>query len=251
MEFAQLDPEKRSQITLRDEQAEGYVERYLRRGQTFVQLDERLMLSWPKFAAGQSVLDAGSGVGYFAFKIAPLVASVEAFDFSEASLAILRSEAEANGIRNVNAEAGDLTKGLPYKDESFDRIISHQVLAYIPPEILPEILSEFHRVLKPGGSVLFSLFKFGWRGHFRKYKSDTVGGFRRYSHTLPEVDDLVTASHFRHHQVRGFVNTPAALRSFADRNAFVRPAIVALEAGLSRLPWSVYLGHFLLIQLWK
>ena len=54
---------------------------------------------------------------------------------------------------------------IPYEDESFDFVLSNQVLEHV--ENLEDVIAEFHRVLKPGGQVL-SLFpdRSVWReGH--------------------------------------------------------------------------------------
>lgn len=246
-----FETQRISQIQVRDDQAEGYVARYLSRGPTFIQLDEKLMMTLPQFESNQRVLDAGSGVGYFSMKIARLVKWVDAVDFSVPSLQVLEKTAAAAGIQNIRPLAGDLTKPLEYADQSFDRIVSHQVLPYLPPELLPSILDEFHRVLKPGGSACFSLFKFGWRGHFRSHRFDMVSGFSRYGHTIDEVQKLVSHSSFKKYRIRGFVNTPAFLREIGDRYQFTRRSVIGLEIGMTALPWSIYTGHSLIVQLFK
>jgi SAM-dependent methyltransferase len=72
------------------------------------------------------------------------------------------------GIRNANQlalNAGldrqahfavcDVSKPLPFADETFDAVFSNDVLCHIPGR--PSVLAEMHRVLKPGGRpMLFS-----------------------------------------------------------------------------------------------
>ncbi|REJ71233.1 MAG: class I SAM-dependent methyltransferase [Planctomycetota bacterium] len=46
------------------------------------------------------------------------------------------------------------TSRLPYKDGEADLLVSNLVLQCVPPEILPPLLSETYRVLRPGGFAI-------------------------------------------------------------------------------------------------
>ena len=58
--------------------------------------------------------------------------------------------------RGVVVAQGDLEKAaLPYPDAHFDLIVANQIFEHLKQIYLP--LSELHRVLKPGGILLFSV----------------------------------------------------------------------------------------------
>lgn len=46
---------------------------------------------------------------------------------------------------------GDILKGLPWKENTFDFVVTHHALQIIKYVDLPEVIADFRRVLKPGG----------------------------------------------------------------------------------------------------
>lgn len=98
-------------------------------------------------------LEIGAGTGYFSLNLLQLglVERATATDISPGMLAALEASADHLGlnVRTVGAEA----ERLPFDDESFDLVFGHAVLHHIPD--LEGALSEFHRVLRPGGAVAF------------------------------------------------------------------------------------------------
>jgi SAM-dependent methyltransferase len=100
------------------------------------------------------VLDLGCGTGNSLRVLAPSVRDGLAIGVDLLSEA-LRLTAEALGR---SAPAGlvraDLKHPLPFADVSFDRVLCHNVLEFLPdPEAL---LREAHRVLRPGGLFVLS-----------------------------------------------------------------------------------------------
>lgn len=49
----------------------------------------------------------------------------------------------------------DLTRGVPLPDASVDAVLSSFVWEHIPPERKPGALAELHRILRPGGHLVF------------------------------------------------------------------------------------------------
>jgi ubiquinone/menaquinone biosynthesis C-methylase UbiE len=57
---------------------------------------------------------------------------------------------------------------LPYEDGSFDLLFNTYMLDLLPEQDFPKVLSEFRRVLKPGGKMVLVSFGFGvhWFNRF-------------------------------------------------------------------------------------
>jgi ubiquinone/menaquinone biosynthesis C-methylase UbiE len=102
------------------------------------------------------VLDAGCGLGAHSRALAKRMGpegSVIGIDKSGVMINSAKSYPIEKGSAALTFETGDLCK-LPFPDESFDAIITDRVFIHVSePE---KGLSEFHRVLKPGGHVVMS-----------------------------------------------------------------------------------------------
>ena len=98
-------------------------------------------------------LEIGAGTGYFSLNLlqAGVVLKATATDISPGMLEALTANAKELGLeaRTVRAEA----ELLPFEADSFDLVFGHAVLHHIPD--LPKAFGEFHRVLRPGGTLIF------------------------------------------------------------------------------------------------
>ena len=99
-------------------------------------------------------LEIGSGTGYFTLNLlrAGLIGEATCSDISPGMLETLAGNAERLGLE-VRTEPADAER-LPFADGSFDLVLGHAVLHHIPN--LPQAMSEFERVLAPGGTLLFA-----------------------------------------------------------------------------------------------
>jgi ubiquinone/menaquinone biosynthesis C-methylase UbiE len=99
-------------------------------------------------------LEIGSGTGYFSLNLlsAGLISQATCTDISPGMLRTLAANAERLGVEVRTAPAD--AERLPFEDESFDLVLGHAVLHHIPD--LPRAFAEFHRVLAPGGTILFA-----------------------------------------------------------------------------------------------
>jgi len=99
-------------------------------------------------------LEIGSGTGYFTLNLmrAGIIEQATCTDISPGMLGTLADNAQRLGLQ-VDTLAAD-AESLPVEDESFDLVLGHAVLHHIPD--LATAFSEFARVLRPGGIVLFA-----------------------------------------------------------------------------------------------
>lgn len=105
-------------------------------------------------AAGEAVLDVGSGPGLLATEMAQEVGPtgrVCGIDVSDSMLALARARAMPSGSAPVEYRLGG-ADAVPYPDGSFDAVVCTQVLEYIVD--IPAALAEAARVLRPGGRLL-------------------------------------------------------------------------------------------------
>jgi SAM-dependent methyltransferase len=99
-------------------------------------------------------LEVGAGTGYFSLNLlrAGVVRNATCTDISPGMVRTLSGNAERLGleVRALRADA----ESLPFAAESFDLVLGHAVLHHLPD--LERAFSEFHRVLKPGGLIVFA-----------------------------------------------------------------------------------------------
>ncbi|WP_306061547.1 class I SAM-dependent methyltransferase [Natronococcus wangiae] len=103
---------------------------------------------------GEDVLEVGSGTGYYTDSVAQALepgGTVHALDVQRRMLERTRARTSARGSRNVAPVQADV-RTLPYPDDGFDAAHLVAVLGEVPDR--ERVLSELHRVLKPGGRLV-------------------------------------------------------------------------------------------------
>lgn len=114
---------------------------------------------------GKRVLDNGCGVGIYLEQLAREAGAAHGleYDFPRATAAVHR-------VQNIVQGAGE---HMPYADESFDLVLSHEVLEHVQDD--QAAVREIVRVLKPGGRLLLFVPNRGypfethgvyWRGRY-------------------------------------------------------------------------------------
>jgi SAM-dependent methyltransferase len=100
-------------------------------------------------------IEIGAGTGYFGLNLlrSGAISDLTCTDISVGMVARLNENAERLGLTNVRATRAD-AESLPFGDESFDLVLGHAVLHHLPD--LDRAFAEFHRVLRPGGRILFA-----------------------------------------------------------------------------------------------
>jgi ubiquinone/menaquinone biosynthesis C-methylase UbiE len=98
-------------------------------------------------------LEIGAGTGYFSLNLlqAGVVGEAVCTDISPGMLRTLEANAAKLGL-HVETAACDAA-ALPFEEASFDLVLGHAVLHHLPN--LDAAFAEFHRVLRPGGTLFF------------------------------------------------------------------------------------------------
>src|ERR1700748_3788889 len=110
-----------------------------------------------ELTSNSSVLEIGCGSGAYAVHLAQTTGcSITGLDINELGIHNANQLALHRSLgRQARFEVCDVSKPLPFADETFDAIFSNDVLCHIPGR--PGLLAEMYRVLKPGGCrMLFS-----------------------------------------------------------------------------------------------
>jgi len=98
-------------------------------------------------------LDVGTGAGHTALLFAPHVAHVTATDLTEPMLVKTAELATERGLTNIETKFAD-AESLPFDDAMFDLVTCRLAFHHFPNP--KQTISEFVRVLKPGGTLGFA-----------------------------------------------------------------------------------------------
>jgi len=99
----------------------------------------------------ERVLDIATGGGHAAFALAPYVTEVVALDLTRPMLEAAQKEATARQLYNIRFLEGD-AQAIPCEDGSFNIVTCRHAAHHFPNIRLA--VSEWARVLKPGGKLL-------------------------------------------------------------------------------------------------
>jgi SAM-dependent methyltransferase len=99
-------------------------------------------------------LEVGAGTGYFSLNLlrAGIVRDATCTDISPGMVRALNTNAQRLGLSVKTARAD--AESLPFPGSSFDLVLGHAVLHHLPD--LERAFAEFHRVLTPGGWIVFA-----------------------------------------------------------------------------------------------
>lgn len=106
----------------------------------------------PHSIKNKTVLDVGCGFGWCEFTFSKYhPKKMIGIDPSEESIKIARKFKHPS----CSFKIGNALK-LPFKDNTFDTVMSWEVLEHIPKNTEEQMFKEIYRVLKPGGQVFLS-----------------------------------------------------------------------------------------------
>ena len=180
-------------------------------------------LSWVLPLKGKKVLNACGGGGQQTPILSAFGSSVTVVDISSKQL-----EQDRIALNRYNLKA-EIVEGsvlsLPFEDESFDHIVNPCSLNFI--EDLDKVYSEFHRVLRKGGSLIFGisnpiLYIFDDKKIEKKLKvkQDTV----ECAHTLASIISNLLSKGF---VIDGFFSDSSG---FEPLDSFVSDSYLAFKA---------------------
>jgi ubiquinone/menaquinone biosynthesis C-methylase UbiE len=105
---------------------------------------------------GMRVLEVGPGNGTYTLGAARQIGpqgELVTIDIEQKMIERVERRVAAEGLTNIDARVADVYD-LPFDAESFDLVFMITVINEIPD--IPKALSEFYRVLKPAGKLVFS-----------------------------------------------------------------------------------------------
>ena len=111
------------------------------------------LVKFARIAAGETVLDVGTGTGVVAITAARNGARVTGLDLTPDLLAVARDNARIARQEGIEWIEGD-AEHLPYPDASFDVVLSQFGHLFAPRADVA--IAEMRRVLKPTGRVAFA-----------------------------------------------------------------------------------------------
>ncbi|MQY14046.1 hypothetical protein SRB5_42070 [Streptomyces sp. RB5] len=138
---------------------------------------------------GGPVVEAGSGPGRVCAYFTALGTDITGVDVSPHTVKLARAR-----FPELRFETGTMT-ALERADGSLAGLLSWYSLIHVPPARHPEVLAEFHRVLRPGGRLLLG-FQVGTvpNHHERPFGHDVRLDFHRLS--PDRTADLLAAAGF-------------------------------------------------------
>ena len=103
---------------------------------------------------GESVLEVAVGTGLAFVEIigSNPTGLNEGIDITEEMLSRAKQKAKNLAIKNYRLKIGD-AYNLDYEDNSFDLVVNNYMFDLLPEHDFPVVLTEFKRVLRPGGRL--------------------------------------------------------------------------------------------------
>ena len=127
-------------------------------GQTgWLTVDEQdLFIDWLAISGSDRLLDIACGSGGPTLRIAEIAGcEVTGVDLHEDAIANATSYAERRGLaERASFHVADGTHALAFDSDQFDVLMCIDAINHLPDR--PRVLQEWHRVLKPGGRLLFT-----------------------------------------------------------------------------------------------
>lgn len=188
-------------------------------------------------------LEIGAGTGYFTLNMmqAGVVRSAVCSDISAGMLETLSGNAGRLGLE-VETQVAD-AEALPFDDASFDLVLGHAVLHHLPD--LDQAFREFHRVLRPGGRLMFAgePSRVGDRiaAYPKRAASRAAPAWRALLRARPAAEGWSDGG-AENHQLEGSVDVhafvPSDLSAFAKNAGFADVDVIGEELLANWFGWT-------------
>ena len=110
------------------------------------------------FCGFHRILDAGCGYGQWSIALSQCNHHVDGIDFDEDRIQTAQHIAKYSKVDNISFATGSI-EATSYPDQYFDAIFSYSAIYFTD---YLKTLTEFHRILKPGGRLYFVTNDLGW-----------------------------------------------------------------------------------------
>jgi ubiquinone/menaquinone biosynthesis C-methylase UbiE len=187
------------------------------------------------FTGKGMVLDAACGIGQWTIALSELNAVVCGVDLNPGRLTTARHLDRNHGKKNCLFCRGNL-EVLPCRDQSFDAVFCYGVFMFTDME---KTLSEFNRILKPGGMVYLNANCPGWYLHLFLDR----GLLKRNFSMIKSVLDYLIRT--LKHERSNVIVTERRLLRMVSKNGFqvvqVKPeGTISIQPGDPALPERAY-----------
>ncbi len=142
---------------------------------------------------GQTLLDIGCGSGGPMLRIVERTGvTASGIDVHGDGIAAARRQAEGRGLLDrATFEVCDATGPLPFESDSFDAVLSVDAISHMPRRA--EVLTEWARLIKPGGKLLFTNASV-LTGEATHEELWMRGAFGLQVYVAPDIDDRAIES---------------------------------------------------------
>jgi ubiquinone/menaquinone biosynthesis C-methylase UbiE len=170
-----------------------------------------------------NVLDAGCGFGQWSLPLAAANRHVTAVDVSDIRIRALADVAEQLEIGNLTTAVSSI-EALPFDDASFDAIFSYSVVYFTD---FRKSISEFHRLLRPGGRLYICTNGLGWYLHNLLSGHNASATFDPRAMAIAALENSLSYYATDKHRSGSQIVMPSAvLRETLEQAGFTLDAIV-------------------------
>ncbi len=167
------------------------------------------------FTKKDSVLDAGCGMGQWSISLSKLNRKIIGADISMERLLVAKDIANIMNVKNAKFIYSSIEK-TPFDDESFDAIFCYGVFMFTH---MPNVLKEFHRILKKNGRLYVNVNSLGWYLHLLFDRGLKQGQLQILKNTIKMIIKTIIG------KKQNVIVSPSNLRKMLKKNNFRLEAI--------------------------